>query len=305
MVVQKGESGCTQSTVRALLRPINYQQDHGSADMRWILATLVLASLNAFSVEAKLEILTDRQQLSLSQSQLLSRRDVRTISIRDSAYQQGYTRFKAIPIANLFRGVAIPDSAIIQSKATDGFAASLEKARLFSTDPKASRAFLAIEDPRSPWPDLPGKTTSAGPFYLVWMNPKASAVSAEEWPYQIASFTILTDARSVFPRIYPAADAAPAVQNGFKSFQRNCFPCHRMNGNGAGSIGPDLNLPMNPTEYLDASALKALIRDPGSVRTWPQRAMSGFSETAIPDEELADLIAYLRHMSKRRASAAP
>ena len=77
-----------------------------------------------------------------------------------------------------------------------------------------------------------------------------------------------------------------------------------MNGNGAGSIGPDLNLPMNPTEYFEAKALESVIRDPASVRNWPRRTMPGFSEAAIPAAELSDLIAYLRHMStwKERVS---
>jgi cytochrome c1 len=73
-----------------------------------------------------------------------------------------------------------------------------------------------------------------------------------------------------------------------------------MNGDGAGSIGPDLNLPMNSTEYFEAKALVALIRDPASVRTWPGMAMRGYSEATIPDSELSDLIAYLKYMSTRR-----
>lgn len=234
----------------------------------------------------------------------MSRRDLKTITINDSVYRRRFTQFKAIPIPSLFMGINIPDNAVLQFKCTDGFSATLEKTRLLSTDPKASTAFLAIEDPKSPWPHLAGKNASAGPFYLVWKNPEASSISPEEWPYQLASFEILSDLRSVFPKIYPAADAAPNVQNGFRSFQRNCFACHKMNGNGAGSIGPDLNLPMNPTEYFEAKALESVIRDPASVRNWPRRTMPGFSEAAIPAAELSDLIAYLRHMStwKERVS---
>jgi mono/diheme cytochrome c family protein len=268
--------------------------------MKWILAAFALVALNAFASEARLEIVADKQRLSFSQSQLLSRPDLQAISVADSVYKQGFTQFKAIPIANLFKGLKIPELAVVQCNSTDGFSANLEKTRLFSTDPKASKAFLAIEDPGRPWPQLEGKSTSAGPFYLVWINPEASAVGSEEWPYQIASFHILSDPRSVFPKIYPGADAGENVRNGFKSFQKNCFACHRMNGNGAGSIGPDLNLPMNPTEYFDVKALAALIRDPAGVRTWPRRYMRGFSASAIPDAELADLIAYLRYMSTRR-----
>lgn len=272
--------------------------------MKWILATCALVSLNALAAEARLEIVSGEQRLTFSQSQLLSRRDLKTITINDSNYRRRFTQFKAIPIPSLFMGINIPDNAVLQFQCTDGFSATLEKTRLLSTDPKASTAFLAIEDPKSPWPHLAGKNASAGPFYLVWKNPEASSISPEEWPYQLASFKILSDLRSVFPKIYPAADAAPNVQNGFRSFQRNCFACHKMNGNGAGSIGPDLNLPMNPTEYFEAKALESVIRDPASVRNWPRRTMPGFSEAAIPAAELSDLIAYLRHMStwKERVS---
>jgi len=263
-------------------------------------AAFALISLHALAAEATLEIVAGPQRLTFTQSQLLSRRDIQTISIAESEYKRRFTRFKAIPIENLFQGVVIPDLGVVQCNGTDGFSANLEKTRLFSTDPQASKAFLAIEDPKSPWPHLRGKSVSAGPFYLVWENPQASAIGSEEWPYQIASFAILSDPRSAFPNVYPATDAAPNVQNGFKSFLKNCFACHRMNGNGAAAIGPDLNIPMNPTEYFEPKALASLIRDPASVRTWPRRAMRGFSEAAIPDTELSNLIAYLKHMSTRK-----
>jgi hypothetical protein len=34
-------------------------------------------------------------------------------------------------------------------------------------------------------------------------------------------------------------------------------------------LWPDLNLPMNPTEYFTDTGLRALIRDPRTVRVWP------------------------------------
>ena len=266
--------------------------------MKWILAALVLSSLNAIAAAATLEIVAGGQRLTFSQSQLLSRRDIQTLSIADSVYKQRFTRFQAIPITSLFKGLAIPSLAVIQCNGTDGFSAILQQSRLFGTDPGASKAYLAIEDPKHPWPHLVGKTASAGPFYLVWTDPQASAIGREEWPYQIASFHILSDPRTVFPQAYPAGDAPMNVQNGFQLFQKNCFACHKMNGDGAGTIGPDLNLPMNPTEYFDSKALAQLIRNPASVRTWPGMTMRGFSEAAINGAELADLIAYLRYMSK-------
>lgn len=268
--------------------------------MKWILTALTLVSLHGFAADATLEILAGSQRLVFSQSQLLARADLRTISVPDSAYRRRLTRFKAIALANLFKGISIPDLAVVQFNATDGFSANLEKSRLFSADAAASKAFLAIEDPQRPWPALAADSTSAGPFYLVWTNSRASNIGPEEWPYRIASFRVLSDPRTLFPNIYPAADAAPSIQNGFRSFQKNCFACHRMNGDGAGSIGPDLNRPMNPTEYLETKALAALIRDPASVRNWPRRQMRGYSEAEISDAELADLLAYLRYMSAHK-----
>ncbi|HJW79192.1 MAG TPA: cytochrome c, partial [Beijerinckiaceae bacterium] len=32
-------------------------------------------------------------------------------------------------------------------------------------------------------------------------------------------------------------------------FEATCLACHRMNGGGSSEMGPDLNRPMNPTEY--------------------------------------------------------
>jgi mono/diheme cytochrome c family protein len=269
--------------------------------LKFIWAALAIASTTAHAAQATLTIIADQQRVVFSQSQLLSRHDIQTISVADSVYKQRFTLFKAIPIANLLSGLTIPEFSVVQCNGADGFSAILEKTRLLSPDPKASKAYLAIEDPKSPWPDLVGKTTSAGPFYLVWTDPQASAIGREEWPFQVVSIAILSGTRSAFPNIYPADDAAPTVQNGFKSFLRNCFACHKMNGNGTGSIGPDLNLPLNPTEYLEETALAALIRHPASVRTWPGMVMRGFSEAAIPDAERADLIAYLRYMSKTKA----
>jgi mono/diheme cytochrome c family protein len=263
--------------------------------MKWFLSALVFVSLSDSAATATLEIVSGGQKLSYSQSQLLSRPDVQTLSIADSVYKQRFTRFKAIPIGSLFKRLTIPSLAVVQSNSTDGFSAILDRTRLFNTDPKTSKAYLAIEDPGRPWPPLA--------FYLVWKDPQVSRIGREEWPYQIASFHILTDPRAVFPKAYPAADASMNVQDGFRSFQKNCFACHKMSGDGAGTIGPDLNLPMNPTEYLEPKSLARLIRRPANVRSWPGMTMSGFSEAAIPDDELADLIAYLKYMSGKRGKS--
>jgi mono/diheme cytochrome c family protein len=46
--------------------------------------------------------------------------------------------------------------------------------------------------------------------------------------------------------------------------------------------------------------LRALVRDPASVRNWSQRVMPGFSTDVLSDSQLDDLLAYLKQMSKQR-----
>jgi len=75
-----------------------------------------------------------------------------------------------------------------------------------------------------------------------------------------------------------------------------------MNQAGEASAGPDLNLPMNPTEYFTDTGLRALIRDPRSVRVWPEQRMPSFAKEDLSDEELELILAYLRHMADRKSS---
>lgn len=76
--------------------------------------------------------------------------------------------------------------------------------------------------------------------------------------------------------------------------------CHRMNGAGDAAVGPDLNLPRNPTEYFQAWALRAYIRDPKSIREWSGMKMPGFDKTRLSDPDLDAIIAYLGYMAHRR-----
>jgi mono/diheme cytochrome c family protein len=101
-----------------------------------------------------------------------------------------------------------------------------------------------------------------------------------------------------FPAIVPdpSVPAASQVRRGFIVFQRTCFACHTLNGEGDARLGPDLNIPHNPTEYLGTELLRAYIRDPQSLRRWPQAKMQGFDTRALSDADLDAVIAYLKYM---------
>lgn len=233
-----------------------------------------------------------------STAQLLERPDVRRIDIpTDVAYQRGM-HYRAIPVRHLLDGIGPDDH--LQFVAGDGFAAEIPAAVVLADH--GSEAWLAIEDPAHPWPPLPGNHGRAGPFYLVWTDPQASHISPEQWPFQLATIRRLDSVASRFPAIVPAASVPPdsPVQRGFTVFQRTCFACHTLNGEGDSRLGPDLNIPYGPTEYLRADLLRAYIRNPQSLRHWPLAKMPGFPAQSLSDADLDAVISYLEYMAKHK-----
>lgn len=236
---------------------------------------------------------------SFSTEQLLARSDVRTITIPgDVAFKQTM-RYRAVPLKALLQDARAGDALLFV--ATDGFAAELPVDLLLHAH--GSEAWLAIEEPNRPWPALANDKGDAGPFYVVWTDPAAMKIGPEQWPYQLADIRRLPPVTERFPAIRPESGLAPEgeVMRGFAVFQRTCFACHTLNGQGDARLGPDLNVPHNPTEYLREDLLRAYIRDPQSLRHWPQARMPGFDRNALSDADLDALLAYLRHMSHRKA----
>ena len=212
------------------------------------------------------------------------------------AYKRAMS-YRAVPLAALLDGVQPGDH--LQAVALDGFAAELPAAPLLST--QGARAWLAVEDPAQPWPALAAGKPSAGPFYLVWQNPEAAQIGPEQWPFQVVRFRLLAPVAQRFPALLPAADAEPHSFLLGLYRQKNCLACHRLNGAGDSQFGPDLNIPHNPTEYFAGDFLRQYIRDPQSLRRWPQGRMPGFSQEVLSDRELGELIGYLGHMAGRKS----
>lgn len=231
-------------------------------------------------------------------AELLQHPQARDIRIeQDVSYKKPMT-YRAVPLAVLLEGVKPDDH--LQAVALDGFAAEMPAAPLLKQGP--AQAWLAVEDPTHPWPPLAKDKPGAGPFYLVWTHPEAGNISPEQWPFQVASVRRLTPVAERFPALLPAPGLAAndPVSRGFALFQKNCLACHRLNGAGDAQFGPDLNLPYNPTEYFRPEFLRRYIRDPQSLRQWPQARMPGFSASVLPDADLDALLAYLGHMAKRK-----
>ncbi len=218
----------------------------------------------------------------------------------DVAYKRSMS-FRAVPIAALLDGVA-PDESI-RFTAEDGFVTTIPAAALLARE--GAVAYLAVEPPDAPWPPLKaGEAASAGPFYLVWTVSEKAAPASDQWPYRIARIDTVASLVKRFPMIAPAGRLAAndPIRAGFAAFQKHCMVCHTLNGGGDAMLGPDLNIPYNPTEYLRPDALRRLIRDPQALRRWPGAKMPAFDSKTLPDRELGQLLAYLRHMADRKVA---
>ncbi|RMO70070.1 c-type cytochrome [Pseudomonas syringae group genomosp. 3] len=232
--------------------------------------------------------------------ELLNHPQLQVITVKnDVAYKKDMI-YRAVPLAALLTGIKPSDH--LQAIALDGFAAELAAAPLLND--RGARAWLAIEDPAHPWPTLAAGKPGAGPFYLVWTDPRAGNISPEQWPFEVTRIKRIASVAERFPALLPdpALKTDDPVNQGFALFQQNCLACHRLNGAGDAQFGPDLNIPYNPTEYLGMDFLKRYIRNPQDLRQWPQAKMPAFSETVLPDADLQSLMAYLHHMAGRKTT---
>ncbi len=270
--------------------------------MRHLFSVLLFAAMLPLAVRAAepaLELDIGNGVQRFARSALLQRPEVRSVNVADDVAYHKAMHYRALPLAALLgKG---PLTGEVQFTATDGFVANIP-AKLLEG---AGQPWLAIERADQPWPALkagggPG-TSSAGPFYLIWLAPQKGGVSQEQWPYQIARIASSQPLVARYPQIAPKNVAAGSPEErGLKVYSANCASCHPINGAGDAAVGPDLNLPANPTEYFQEAYLRRLIRDPASVRSWKARIMPGFSEKALSDADLDDLLAYFRQMAKQR-----
>jgi mono/diheme cytochrome c family protein len=280
----------------------------GLIDMRFpmpLLFGVLVATAHwaARAAEPSLVITSVGEPQRYSAATLLARKDLASISVPyDVSYRRAAT-YRAVPLLALLsvRGDSRFDT--LEARATDGFIAQIPLTLVRQGARGGAVAWLAIEDPARPWEPLPHHKQSAGPFYLVWENPERSNIRTEQWPHWLVSLTLVEGPLHRWPQLaLPAgattADTARAGQQVFLSF---CLPCHRLNGGGASDTGPDLGQPMNATEYLTEAGLRAIIRNPRAVRTWPRQTMGGFGSKSLPDTDVDNLLVYLRAMARKPA----
>ncbi len=261
----------------------------------------VAATAPARAAGAAVNIVADDTTLSLDRDTLLARPDVVEITVAHDIAYAARMVYRAVPLAALVSARSAAER-VLEIEAKDGFVAQVPLELVGNRDRRQAVTYLAIEPADKPWPVVPGKDESAGPFYVVWVGERAASVPALDWPYQVTRMTIADAPAKRWPALavdatLPALDPARAGQS---LFIANCFTCHGLNGAGPASVGPDLNLPMNPTEYLTEAGLRKLIRDPRTLRTWPDQRMPGFTPEQLSDQDIGLVIEYLKHMAGRK-----
>ncbi|HEX7641783.1 MAG TPA: cytochrome c [Burkholderiaceae bacterium] len=259
-------------------------------------AALVLVPVLAWAAEPALEVDLNGSAQHYERAALLKRPEVRTVNVADDVSYHKAMHYRALPLSALLGRGKVKGE--VQFTASDGFVANIPATLLEG----AGDPWIAIEPSDKPWPPLKAGSASAGPFYLVWLAPQKGGVAQEQWPYQIAKIATKGQALTErFPEIVPKnLVAGSAEERGLKVYTANCSSCHTINGAGDANIGPDLNIPANPTEYFQEVWLRRLIREPGSVRTWKTRIMPGFSSKTLSDDDINDVVSYLKLMAKQR-----
>lgn len=270
-----------------------------------MLAALVFTVATALGFAAQatplaLEGASGAQQLA--PAALAARPDAVDLELVPDPNYKAPMRYRVVPLATLARELGVTDTDTLEAVASDGFAAQLPGRLVLQQVDTGPRAWLAIELPAEPWPPLPGKPASAGPFYVVWSDD--TGIGPEQWPYMVVKLARRQPPEQRWPQMAVSAElpADHPAHKGLAHYVKHCMACHKLDGAGEATIGPDLQRPMNPVQYLQPQALRQLIRNPASVRDWPGRAMPGFAPEQLPDAELDELLAYLGHLAGRQAA---
>jgi len=273
-----------------------------------LLALALVAGLGCFiggesQAQTPSLTITDRSaSRTLSRAELLADRRLQTVAIAyDPVYRRPMT-YRAIAVADLLKGAGIGNDDHVQARAYDNFSISIPADLLMATPPSGPEAFLAIEDPAAPWPAIPGTTKgSAGPFYIVWRGGTRAEISSEYWAYHLATLTVTDSPFKRWPGLAVAADvsAGDPIRRGLDRFVAVCMACHRFNGEGEGEQGPDLARPMNPVDYFQPAILKKYLRNPSSVRTWPEQKMPAFDQDNLSDADIDAIVAWLTYKARK------
>ena len=219
---------------------------------------------------------------------------LRQVQVDDPVYKRP-KRYEGYPLAEVLRAAFGPledrDLELVFI-CSDGYLATLP---LGKVDDRATVAVRDLDAPPSTrWEMvLQGRQQiSPEPYYVVWQHAGAASGDSFPWPYRVVALEL----RSPHADAMGVPEGSPAdVISGAQLFRAHCVRCHSMNLLG-GTLGPELNVPANVTEYWNHEALRRFIVNPASVRAGSR--MPAFP--AFSPGDVDAVVGYLAFMKTRK-----
>ncbi len=249
------------------------------------------------SIELTVELSRGARRLQLNS--LLRALPVVRITVDDPVYGKAKT-YDGFRLRDVMQtaGLTAADGDTLVFHCADGYEARLPLGDLDVATPTGVLAFHDVEAASGWEPFAQGKeTVTPAPFYLVWTGGGLK----RPWPDKLVAISVENMAaalRDITPGA-AAIDAAP--RRGFRLFEQNCLGCHSANLRG-GTLGPELNVPRNVTEYREEAFLREFIASPSSFRA--RSKMPDF-KGQLSAAQMDDLLEYLKWLRGHKIEAAP
>jgi mono/diheme cytochrome c family protein len=233
-------------------------------------------------------------------STILQPLNLTVIEVTNDPLFGGTVRYDGYQLTDVLTqaGISACSSQQITFKAKDGYTVKRPLHDFFPDKSSNTSAYLAIGE-QGAKKDRPWRTLKEGredvtpaPYALIWAGDHTTVSKDRPWPHMIVE--IAFSAISEDPRS-PGNDAPEAVKKGASLYTNNCSACHSINLSG-GIIGPELNVPMNVTEYWSEPMLYQVINDPTSVRAGSR--MPGYAH--LPKADIESIVGYIRFMKNKK-----
>jgi len=220
------------------------------------------------------------------------------------AYKGATKSYVGLDLGALLKkqGATLTDDQLVTFVCNDGF-----RSRMSASMLKKGKAVLAwgevdANEKVAPLANVTlssGKVVDPGPLYVVWEEAATELTYPNGWPFGVVGIE-LEKGKNPLDRIDPNLLAGDDdAKRGYAVFARICISCHTVNGIG-GAIGPELNQPVNVTEYFAEPFLQRYIRDWTQVRKprGDERMPRLIDMVSVDDAEA--VVRYLRFMKQHK-----
>jgi mono/diheme cytochrome c family protein len=236
---------------------------------------------------------------SRSVSSLLESIEPTSVSVHEP-HEDKHAKYSAMELAKLLVEVYNKDwrkAKQVSFVAVDGFRLGLsvdfiQKYGGFLAVSRLDRKEFKVDNPAQNEKNIPLE-----PLYLIWDNIRFKELLKYKdslWIYQVARIE-LSDDDPINDAVIPPGNSSAIAKEGSKIFHTRCLVCHTINGVG-GNKGPELNFPVNVTEYFENKWLKKMIIEPRAVRF--NSTMPGFG--GLSKNDIEGVLAYLRAMQFKK-----